>query len=148
MDSWSKLSKMLMGDPNEVRAPEDMLLFNKPFVPKDSKLNFEQRILTPSRYPVLNNEDGSIATHRMAWGEVDGKQVAYPTVVQKGDQLVQLDDRQAFEHAMQSGEFRSFDNPTDAENYARGGYKKQWGAGEPKPSLLEQLKEFNQPRKD
>lgn len=146
--SWEELSKILMGDPNRVSAPEDLGPVGKPFVPLDSKLNFEQRVLNPSKYPVLKNDDGSIATHRMAWGEVDGKQVAYPTVIQEGNSLRQLGDDEAFDHAMKSGEYRSFDNPTEAERYAKGGYKQQWGANEPAPTIVDQLKKLTEKRMD
>ena len=100
------------------------------WVPDDTKLNFEQRILSPSKYPQLQNEDGSYSTHSMAWGDGDGKFFAYPTVVQAGDKLVRLPDNVAFRHAMESGEYREFTTPEDADAYASGGYKNSWGRAE------------------
>ncbi|WP_300760133.1 hypothetical protein, partial [Janthinobacterium sp.] len=82
-------------------------------------------------YPVLNNEDGSVSTHSMAWGGGDGEYYAYPTVVQAADgKLIRLPDEAAYFHAMDSGEFRRFSTPEDADRYASGGYKDSWGRGE------------------
>ncbi len=100
------------------------------WVADDTPLNFEQRILNPSKYPTLQNEDGSYSTHSMAWGGGDGNFYAYPTVVQVGDKLVRLPDQVAYQHAMESGEYRSFTTPEDADAYASGGYKDSWGRGE------------------
>lgn len=105
-----------------------------PTIDPGTKLNFEKRILNPSSYPSVPNDDGSISTHRMAYGETDGRYVAYPTIIQpkKTNQLVQLNDREAFEYAMNSGEFRSFKTEEEAKSYSEGGYKKFWGLGEKK----------------
>lgn len=115
---------------NKIRAGGSMI--QSPTIASDSKLNFEQRVLKPSSYPSIKNDDGSESTHRMAYGEVDGRYVAYPTIVQprKAKELVQLGDRDAFEYAMRSGEFRSFATEKEAQSYAEGGYKKFWGLGE------------------
>ena len=104
-----------------------------PVISSDSPLNFEQRVLKPNSYPSIDNGDGSVSTHRMAWGEADGKYMAYPTIVQGEDgKLLELDGDKAFEHALNSGEYRAFTKPEDAEAYAEGGYKKYWGLGEKK----------------
>ena len=143
MDSWNKLNALLGPNPNEVEAPPGMSLYAKPFVPSDSQLNFEQRVLQPSKYPVIKNEDGSITTHRMAWGGDPGNYMAFPTVIQDSpNSLRQLDDREAMQHALKTGEYRAFSKPEEAEAYAAGGYKVQWGAGEKKESILEQLSKF------
>lgn len=121
-------------------TPQDNAIRNfgstirSPAVPLDSKLNFEQRILKPSSYPVINNDDGSESTHKMAYGEADGKYVAFPTIVQSKatGKLHELSPGDAFRYAMQSGEFRDFDKEEDAAAYADGGYKKFWGLGEKK----------------
>lgn len=100
------------------------------WVEDGSQLNFEKRILSPSQYPSLQNEDGSYSTHEMAWGDSDGKFFAYPTIVQQGKELVRLPDAVAFQHAMESGEYRVFSTPEDADAYASGGYKDSWGRAE------------------
>ena len=117
---------------NKIRAGGSLI--QSPIIDANTKLNFEQRVLKPNSYPAIKNEDGSESTHRMAYGEVDGRYVAYPTIVQpkQSKELVQLGDRDAFEYAMRSGEFRSFGTEKEAQSYAEGGYKKFWGLGEKK----------------
>lgn len=100
------------------------------WIDDNTKLNFEKRVLNPSAYPQLQNEDGSYSTHSMAWGDGDGKFFAYPTVVQDGDKLVRLPDQLAWQHAQETGEYRTFTTPEDADAYAAGGYKDSWGRGE------------------
>ena len=97
----------------------------------NTQLNFEQRVLNPNKHPVINNPDGSVSTHKMSYGEVDGKYVAFPTIVQgKDGKLQQLEGRDAFDYAMKNKEFREFSSEKDAAAYAEGGYKRSWGAGE------------------
>jgi hypothetical protein len=103
-----------------------------PTIDPNTKLNFEKRVLKPSDYPRIDNGDGSISTHRMAYGEADGRYLAFPTIIQpqKTKELVRLGDREAFEYAIGSGEYRSFKTEEEAKSYAEGGYKKFWGLGE------------------
>ena len=116
-----------------------------PDVPLDSALQFEQRILYPSRYPVMEQERGQAATHKMSWGEVDmdGKPgyVAFPTVVYDGKKLKELDPDAAFEHAMKNKEYRSFASPEEASLYAEGLYKRAWGRGDAFDALKAKVKE-------
>ena len=128
------------------KIPKDMLLrYGQEFVPLTSKLNFEQRILEGNAAPSLQGTDGSRATHRMAYAESGGRHVAYPTIVEslKG-RLNQLGDDEAFYNAMRTGEFREFGNEKEAADYARGGYKMQWGAKNKKQqnSLMDMIKEI------
>lgn len=116
---------------NEIRNAGSQI--QSPVVPLDSKLNFEQRILKPNSYPVIDNGDGSESTHQMAWGGEDGNFIAFPTIIQgKDGKLIALDDRQAMQYAQQTGEFRQFSTEQEAGSYADGGYKKFWGLGEKK----------------
>jgi hypothetical protein len=90
--------------------------------------SFMERVVNPSEFPVIENDDGTVSTHRMADSEVDGKFIAYPTIVQKPNgKLVQLEDEAAFNYAMATDEFVEFDTPEEASEFARGGYKKLWG---------------------
>lgn len=115
---------------NRIRAGGSMI--QSPTIDPNTKLQFEQRILKPNSYGSVKNADGSESTHRMAYGEVDGKYIAYPTIVQRGKnkQLLELSDREAFEYAMGTGEHRTFRTEQEAKSYAEGGYKKFWGLGE------------------
>ncbi len=114
-----------------------------------NKLNFVQRYLYPSKYPVINNDDGTISTHRMASAETDGKFISYPTIVQEPDgSLIELEDDAAFERAMQSGEFLEFPTDEEAKAYAEGGYKEKFGYGDRKEwekahQMLDQQKAFD-----
>lgn len=97
------------------------------WIADDTPLEFEQRVLKPSMVPGIQNEDGSYSTHRMAWGDSDGKFYAYPTIVNEGGKLVQLPDALAYQHAMETKQYRVFNTPEDADAYAAGGYKNSWG---------------------
>lgn len=119
---WGKpLDNAVRNQGSQIQSPD---------VPLDSKLQFEQRILNPNKFGAIDNGDGSESTHRMAYGETDGRFVAYPTIVQRGKALQQLGDDEAFDYAMRSGEHRSFKTEAEAKAYAEGGYKKFWGLGE------------------
>ena len=91
----------------------------------NKRLNFVDRIVNKDKYPVLNYGNGNHATHKMAWGEADGKYYAYPTIVFDGRDLVELADDSAFDHAMKTGQFIEFDKPTDAAWFTQN-YKKVW----------------------
>lgn len=94
--------------------------------------SFVQRILRPNEFPTLDLGNGSHATHRMEWGESDGKYVVYPRVLlQEGGKLQDYGDN-AWQHARQSGNFIEFDNPKDAEWFSSR-YKGAWGGVMNKP---------------
>lgn len=94
---------------------------------RNQKLNFVSRALNPHIFPVLDNKDGTVSTHSMAWGEGEepDQNYVYPTVVQKGDKLVRLKDKQAFQHAMDTGEYLQFKTPEQADWFSRN-YKNIW----------------------
>jgi hypothetical protein len=87
----------------------------------NKNLNFVKRIINPEKYPVIQNNDNTVSTHLMSWGEIDGKYYVYPTIIDKGGTLVKLDSESAFKHAIRSKEYIEFDNENDAawfsENY-------------------------------
>lgn len=90
---------------------------------KNKDKNFVQRIFDPSMTLDLGN--GESATHRMAY---DPKSMrVYPTVVQKGNKLVQLDDSdEAYDYADRTGEYIQFNSPREAKKFAADGYKIIW----------------------
>jgi len=92
---------------------------------KHKDKNFVQRILKPDPKNVLDNGDGSFSTHSMAYGEADGKYFVYPTVVQTEQGLQRLDDRQAWEYSVKTGEAIPFDTAEEAEWFSQN-YKKVW----------------------
>ncbi len=95
----------------------------------NSDKNFVRRILEPDFFPVIENPDGSRSTHRMASNGVilpgDDKptEIVYPTIVQIDDQLQQLNDDEALQHALSTGEFIPFDDPQVARDFAEDGFK-------------------------
>lgn len=140
-------------DPSRDRAevpPHLADLPSGPDIPLDSPLQFEQRVLYPSRFPVMEDRAGKRApqamTHKMASAETqlekDGPPVpiAYPTVVYDGKSLRQLNDAEAFQHAMKTGDFRTFDTPDQASLYAEGYYKKAWGKGDSVDSMVAKMR--------
>jgi broad specificity phosphatase PhoE len=87
---------------------------------KNKDKNFVQRYLNPSKYPVINNPDGSFSTHRMASSD----NLAYPTIVQQPDgSLKQLGDKEAYQYAIKNKEYIQFKNDKDADWFANNGYK-------------------------
>ena len=103
------------------------------FIPRDSSLNFEQRVLNPKNNPALISPDGSVATHKMAWDDFMGRNIAFPTIIQnKAGGLTDL-GKDAYAYALKTGEYRQFKSPKEAEAYASGGYKSQWDSGNPRP---------------
>ena len=101
------------------------------FIDPNTSLNFEQRVLYPDKYPVIQNDDGNIATHKMAWTTVGNKFIAFPTIIQTPDGgLYQFQDPgKAVLYALKNKEFREFNKAEDAEAYANNGYKAFWGKG-------------------
>ena len=76
----------------------------------------------PSKF--IQNSDGTKSTHKMASANVDGKNIAFQTIVERNGKLEELDINSAIDHAMKTGEFAEFATEQDAQGYAEGGYKK------------------------
>lgn len=82
--------------------------------------NFEQRLY---HTPFLNNEDGSISSHKMmSWSDENGEHSA-PTIVYQNGQLVELTADQAIDYAYKTGEFKTFSSPEESMEYGNNGYK-------------------------
>ncbi len=83
---------------------------------------FEKRINNPADYPFLLREDGKKMTHRMA---DDGKMV-YPMIQLQEDGTLKNyknDFDGAREQAIKTGNYKVFETESEAQEYARGGYK-------------------------
>jgi hypothetical protein len=87
--------------------------------------NFVKRILRPEAFPTLKEGKNQVATHKMAWGESDGKYYVFPTIMQEEDKTLKEYGKDAFDVAMKRREFISFDNPKDAEDFSKN-YKAYW----------------------
>jgi len=96
--------------------------------------NFVQRVMNPTIFPHIKNEDGSVSTHLMASSEADGKHLVYPTILQdKSGKLTQREGDEAFDAAHKAGEFIEFDSAEEADWFARN-YKHLW-QNRPKPNF-------------
>ena len=84
--------------------------------------NFVQRFNQPEKN--IKNPDGSVSTHKMATAEVDGMQIAFPTIVEQNGELVELPINEAIDFALKNNEFAEFANAEDAQAWANGGYKR------------------------
>jgi len=101
--------------------------------------NFVQRMYNPEKS--IANPDGSFSTHKMASAEVDGKYIAFPTIVEKDGKLVELPVNEAIDYALANNEYAQFGAAKDAEWWASGGYKKGTPLEEKTPKKQEQKPE-------
>jgi hypothetical protein len=94
---------------------------------KYKDLNFVDRIINKDKYPTLDLGDGNYATHKMGYSTNDLGAVVYPNVIhdQESGTLVELSPDEAYQHAMQTGEYIPFDSENDADWFGKN-YKKVW----------------------
>ena len=81
---------------------------------------FVNRILNPQQSPpVIQNNDGTISSHLMAYSGIDGgRGVVYPTIVNVDGKLTKLGDRDAIEYAKRTGEAIIFKTEKEAEEFS------------------------------
>ena len=95
-------------------------------MPKKQEPEFIDRIMNPQNYPYIENEDGSVSTHRMA-AEVDeeGNWFVFPTIVQlpTGELYEFKDNMSAMDYNRRTGNFLPMKSKEEAIKYAEGGYK-------------------------
>jgi len=94
-------------------------------IEKNRGKSFIERIVNPTSYDPVKNEDGSVSTHGMAVGENNGKFLVYPTVQRYGAGLRRFDGDAAWKLAIELGKTVEFDNSEDANRFARD-YKSGW----------------------
>jgi len=88
--------------------------------------NFVKRILDPNIYPVVNNPDGTVSTHKMAYSTGDGAAYVYPTIIQgKDGKLMELPPEDAWNYAMITGEYIKTKTEKEAA-WLSENYKKIW----------------------
>ncbi len=90
--------------------------------------NFVKRILSPDKYPTIDNGDGTYSTHLMAWSDApDGKYRVYPTITYdtKSKSLTKLEGDAAYSKADSTGDYIEFETPEEADWFSRN-YKKAW----------------------
>jgi len=86
---------------------------------------FVDRIIDPTTYKPLTNDDGSISTHSMAWGEANGKYLVFPTVIKYGNGLKRFEGKDAWRLAVELGNYIEFDTKEEADRFSRE-YKTYW----------------------
>ena len=86
---------------------------------------FVDRIIDPSSYKPITNEDGSLSTHSMAWGEANGKFRVFPTVIRYGNGLKRFEGKDAWRLAIKLGNFIEFDTAEEADRFSKE-YKTYW----------------------
>lgn len=86
---------------------------------KNRKKDFINRIIRVNDFPVLKNRDGSVSTHSMSYGELDGKYYVYPTVVYRDGKMQRLGPDTAWTQAFTTGDYLEFDNEEDAADFSR-----------------------------
>jgi hypothetical protein len=87
--------------------------------------NFVRRILNPEAYPVMDLVKGEIATHQMEYSEAGpNKFIVYPRIAYENKELKNYGD-DAFDRALKSKDYISFDNEADAEYFSKN-YKEYW----------------------
>jgi len=86
------------------------------------KVPFVDRIVNADRYPVMQNTDGSISTHRMAWASDDQGYFAFPTLTldSTGESLMKNDNPQ---DAIKRGDIVRFKTAKEAEEFASGAWE-------------------------
>lgn len=98
---------------------------------RNNSKRFVKRILLLFNSPVaVDDEDPKgkrVMTHKMAWGEADGKFYVYPTVMEDPENKGALKNygKAAFDEAMRRREFIVFDKPEDADKFSKT-YKSYW----------------------
>ena len=90
---------------------------------KVRKLNFVERMTRPGA-PVIQNPDGTVSTHKMAWGQDKQGYYAFPTIIERNGGLKELPPKDADRYAHRTGELKRFRTRGEAEKYAAGSWKK------------------------
>lgn len=111
---WGKKSQAAL-DASKVDKKPSMV------APKDNT-NFEKRF--NDRTLNIDNGDGTSSSHKMMSFEVDGKQLAAPTIIERDGKLVELSNDEAMKYALSTGEYKEFNSEAQAQAYAEGGYKR------------------------
>lgn len=84
---------------------------------------FVKRIMNAESYPALPNRDGSESTHGMAFSQVDGKFLVYPTVVYDEETMSRLGPDTALGRALRLDDYIEFETLQEAYEFSKE-YKK------------------------
>lgn len=99
---------------------------------------FVRRILTPFKAPVaIDDEDPEkkrVMTHKMAWGEADGKYYVFPTVMPDESGALRNFGDKAMDEAFKRRDVVPFNTPEEAAYFSEN-YKTFWDKIGYKPQL-------------
>lgn len=100
-----------------------MAAMSKVVTMRNQNLNWVQRGLNPDLSPKINNPDGSLSTHELAWGSGEnGSAFVYPTIIQGNNGgLQRLSGEDAWNHAVENRTAIRFKSPKLAEFYSKQG---------------------------
>jgi hypothetical protein len=94
-----------------------------------SSVPFVRRILTPFKAPVAiddaDPEKKRVMTHKMAWGEADGKYYVFPTVMPDESGALRNFGDKAMDEAFKRRDVVPFNTPEEAAYFSEN-YKKFW----------------------
>ena len=90
---------------------------------KQQNPRFVQRMSEPIKYIDLGN--GERGTHRLSYGEVDGRTIVYPEIFEGEDGELVFDPKNAVEHALDNKDFLEM-SPEEAELFTADNYKQGW----------------------
>ena len=90
---------------------------------KQQNPRFVQRMSEPIKDIDLGN--GERGTHRLSYGEVDGRTIVYPEIFEGEDGELIFDPKNAVKHALDNKDFLEM-SPEEAELFTADNYKQGW----------------------
>ena len=92
---------------------------------------FMQRLTNRYIFPLIDNPDKSVSSHKMSWGQFGDKYYAYPSVDYFNGKLTDFtippwDNNFAFDLALQNNNFIPFNTPEEADFFTKN-YKNYLG---------------------
>jgi len=92
-------------------------------IENNKNLDFVKRMIHPGDYPVINNPDGSVSTHKMSYASKGDKFIVYPTIVNKDGELIEMSSQDAMNYAVKNKQYIEFDDENKAELFSLGAWK-------------------------
>lgn len=116
-----------MGGGKTNSTPQDDQGLLNAILSQNRDLNWVQRLENPYIFPVINNDDDSYSTHRMAWDQLGDKAIVFPLIIQDPltGGLQQLSPQDAKRYAVENNQFIPFNTDEQADWFTKN-YKKTW----------------------
>ena len=94
----------------------------KKILEQNKKKNFVARMYQQNPQ-FIDYGNGQVATHKMAWGNINGKNLVFPTILQTDKGLQEFSPQDAVGHVLKTGNFIEFGTPEEADFFSKN-YKK------------------------